>query len=140
MVTHEDFSRAEPARASSDRSFGLVVGSALFVIGLAPVIRAGAPRWWAVVAGGILLVLACVHPALLHGANLLWTRLGLLLNRVVSPIVIGLLFFFVFTPLGLLLRLFGKDPLRLRFDRTADTYWIKRDPPGPAPDSMANQF
>jgi hypothetical protein len=137
---HEDFSRAEPAHASTDRSFGLVVGGVLMIIGLAPLSRAHAPRWWAVAPGGILLVLGWLRQALLHGANLLWTQLGLLLNRVVSPIVIGVLFLFVFTPMGLVLRLLGKDLLRLHFDRAADSYWIKRDPPGPAPDSMANQF
>src|SRR5262245_17813666 len=117
MAAHEDFSRAETGRASSDRSFGFVVGGVLLIIGLAPLIRAHAPRWWVIPPGGILLVLAWLRPALLHRANLLWTQLGLLLNRAVSPIVIGLLFFFVFTPMGLLLRLLGKDPLRLRFDR-----------------------
>lgn len=140
MSAHEDFSRIEGMRAGSDRSFGLVVGGFLLIVGLTPLLKVQAPRWWALGSGAALLIAAGVRPSLLHPAHLLWIRLGYLLNRVVSPIVTGLLFFLVFTPMGLLLRLVGKDPLRLRFDRGAASYWIKREPPGPSPDSMRNQF
>ncbi len=66
--------------------------------------------------------------------------LGLLLGRVVSPIVMALLFFLVVTPTAFLFRLLGKDPLRLAAEPRAGTYWIERRPPGPPPDTMANQF
>ncbi|SRR5258706_12172150 len=138
MSAHEDFRRTEPVRGSSDRAFGLIVGGVLATIGVTPLIKGNAPRWPAVVAAAILLLLALIRPSMLHRANLLWTRLGLLLNRLVSPIVIGAMYYLVFTPLGLLLRRLGKDPLRLRFDRNAASYWIHREPP--TPDSMANQF
>jgi hypothetical protein len=67
-------------------------------------------------------------------------RFGLLLGRLVSPIVVGVLFFVVFTPFGLVMRAFGYDPLRLKADPRASTYWIERSPPGPAPESMKDQF
>ena len=89
---------------------------------------------------GIFLLLAALVPGVLAPANRLWTKFGLLLHHIVSPIALGILFFLVVTPTGLLMRLFGKDPLRLRFDPDADSYWIKRDPPGPAADSLKNQF
>jgi hypothetical protein len=81
-----------------------------------------------------------VRPGLLAGLNRQWTKLGVLLGKVVSPIALGLLFYCAIAPLGIVMRLAGKDPLRLKFDRAAESYWIRREPPGPAPDSMTNQF
>ena len=72
--------------------------------------------------------------------NKWWTKLGVLLYRIVSPVVLGLLFYLTVTPIALLLRLLGKDPLRLRRDPDGASYWIDRTPPGPAPESMKNQF
>jgi hypothetical protein len=62
------------------------------------------------------------------------------MNKIVSPLVLGMLFFTTITPLGIFMRLMGKDLLRLKFDKNATSYWIKRDPPGPPPESMQNQF
>ena len=72
--------------------------------------------------------------------NRLWMRLGLLLGRVVSPVAIGVVYYVSVVPTGLLMRALGKDPLRLKFDREAVSYWIKRDPPGPDPRDMSDQF
>lgn len=72
--------------------------------------------------------------------NRVWTQLGLLLGRVVSPVVAGLLFFLVVTPLGLLFRALGKDPLSLARNPGVNSYWINRHPPGPQPNSMLDQF
>jgi len=72
--------------------------------------------------------------------NKLWFHFGLLLHKIVSPLVMGLLFFVTVTPIGLLMRTLGKTPLKLEFDKDADSYWILRDPPGPAPDTMKRQF
>ena len=138
MSAHEDYTRTEPVRGSSDSAFGLIVGGVVTAIGLGPLIKGNTPRWAAVGAGVVLLLLALIRPSLLHGANLLWTRLGLLLHRLVSPILMATMFYLVFTPMGILLRLLGKDPLRLRFDRKPPRHWIHREPT--APDSMANQF
>jgi hypothetical protein len=79
-------------------------------------------------------------PNLLALPNRLWSRLGLLLNRIISPIALAFLFYVVVTPLGALMRAFGKDNLRLRRDDSDTSYWIKRNPPGPKPDSMNHQF
>jgi hypothetical protein len=79
-------------------------------------------------------------PVLLAGLNRLWIKLGVLLGKIVSPIALGILFYGVLTPIGALVRLSGKDPLRLKLDPGAVSYWISRTPPGPPPDSMTNQF
>jgi len=77
---------------------------------------------------------------LLAVPNRLWTRFGLLLGKVISPIMLGLLFFAVLVPIGALMRIFGQDPLRLKRDTAAGSYWIPRQPPGPPPGSLTNQF
>src|SRR5689334_15620145 len=97
-------------------------------------------RSWALLCGGLLIVAAVATPTFLAPLNRIWKRIGVLLSRIVSPIALGVLFFGVLVPTGLLMRLFGRDPMRLRFDRNASTYWIDRKPTGPAPDSMKRQF
>jgi hypothetical protein len=72
--------------------------------------------------------------------NRLWLKFGLLLYKVMNPLVLGLLFFVTITPIGLVMRAFGKDFLRMKMDRSAKSYWIDRAPPGPPPQSMKNQF
>ena len=62
------------------------------------------------------------------------------MGKIMAPIIMGALLYLVVTPIGLLMRLFGKDPLRLKMDPSSKSYWIKRDPPGPAPESMSDQF
>jgi len=140
MSTHEDFSRHAEARGSSDRAFGLVIGVFLILVALAPLRTHHSIRWWALAPAVLILAAAAVRPAWLHPLNRAWTGLGLLLGRVVTPIVTGVLFFLVVTPVAFLLRLFGKDPLRLARDAQAPTYWIERKPPGPPAESMVNQF
>ncbi|MBI1243533.1 MAG: hypothetical protein GC202_00875 [Alphaproteobacteria bacterium] len=94
--------------------------------------------WFA--ASAAFLAAALIYPRLLAPANRLWTKLGLLLYHVMNPLVMGLLFFTVITPMALVARALGKDFLRMRRDPAATSYWIFRDPPGPAPDTMKRQF
>lgn len=139
-MAHEDLTRARRIEGSSDRSFGLVFAGVFLLVAFWPLLHGRSPRWWASgVAVGFGLV-ALVRPVLLAVFNRLWSKLGVLLGRVVSPIALGILFYGVLTPTGAMIRLTGKDPLRLRRDRGAKTYWIAREPPGPAPDSMTHQF
>ena len=92
-------------------------------------------RAWALGAAAAFLLLACVWTAPLRPLNYLWLKLGLLLFHVVSPLALGLLFYLTITPIGLLMRACGKDPLRLRRDPAAASYWLPREPPGLAPES-----
>jgi len=137
---HEDFARHNSPRTSSDRQFGFVLGLFLAVIALWPALSRGRPRTDLLIAGGILILIAAVAPFLLRPLNRAWTALGMLLGRIMNPVVMAALYYVVFTPWGLLLRLFGRDPLRLRLDPRATSYWVERQPPGPAPESMTNQF
>src|SRR5262249_22730421 len=140
-MTHEDFSRIDKTKGSSDRSFGLVIGGAFLLIGLMPLLHAPhRPRWWAIAIAVMLAALAQFSPGLLAPLNELWLRFGLMLHRIVSPIILALLFYTTVLPVGLLMRAFGKDPMRLRKDPAAETYWVMRDAPGPSPESMTQQF
>lgn len=137
---HEDLHREQRVDVSSDRSFGLVMSAALLVVGLWPLVSGRPVRPWALVAALVLAAFALFAPRVLRRPNLLWAKLGLLLGKVVSPVVLGVLFFLMLAPFGLVMRALGKDPLRLTLDRDATTYWIERNPPGPAPGSMSDQF
>ena len=140
MNLHEDLNRKQEIHGSSDRSFGIVFAIFFSVVAFAPLRRQQPVRWWALSLGFVFLAVALARPGLLRPLNRVWTHLGLLLGRVVSPVVAGLLFYLVVTPLGLLFRALGKDPLCLARNPEAQSYWIIRRPPGPPPNSMLDQF
>ena len=110
------------------------------IIGLLPLLSEEPVRWWAWIAAALFCGLAFARPTLLAPLNRLWFRFGLLLNRITSPLLMGLFFFGMITPYGCVLRWLGKDLLRLRFDPSAKSYWIERKPPGPAPETIKRQF
>jgi hypothetical protein len=139
-MAHEDLNRKQQVAGSSDRAFGVVSVGVCLVVALGPLRYGHAPRWWGFAAAAVFALIALLRPALLAIPNRLWTRLGVLLGKVVSPIALGILFYAVLTPVAVVLRCTGQDPLRLKIDRGADSYWIARKPPGPPPDSMGNQF
>jgi len=137
---HEDLTREQYVEGSSDRSFGLVIAAVFLLVALGPLRHGHVPRWWALAVSSVFALVALVKPKLLSRLNWLWMKLGLMLGKVVSPIALGILFYAVLTPLAVVVRLTGKDPLRLKLDPAAQSYWILRKPPGPRPDSMKNQF
>jgi hypothetical protein len=138
--THEDFRRhGAHGKLPSNRSFGLVFTAFFSVLAFWPLVRHGAPvRLWAAGAAGVMLLLALVSPQVLEPANRLWMKLGLLLGRIVNPIVLSLMFFLVFTPVALILRWIGRDLLGLRRSPQAASYWIPREPIEPG--TLKNQF
>jgi hypothetical protein len=137
---HENLAREYDTGGGSDKSFGIVFAVVFLIVSLLPLLHGGSPRLWALALAAAFLIVALTRPGLLAPLNRLWTKFGLLLHKVVNPLVMGLLFFATVTPIGLLMRLFGKDPLRLKIDRQAESYWIDRVPPGPSPESIKNQF
>lgn len=139
-MTHEDLRREHIGAGSSNRGFGLVMGGFFLVVALLPVASGGDVHWWSLAPALGFTTLALAWPRALAPLNRMWMRLGLLLHRLVNPVILGIVFYGVVTPTGLLMRALGKDPLRLRCDPNAGSYWIERDPPGPAPDSLKNQF
>jgi predicted membrane metal-binding protein len=137
---HEDFSRDDHVKAGSDRGFGFVFAGFFALVSALSWWRGHTGWRWALPLAALFLLVALVYPRILNPLNRLWLKLGLLLYKVVNPIVLGLLFFLTITPIGFLMRALGKDFLRLRLDGDAKSYWIERTPPGPPPQSMRNQF
>ena len=137
--THENFSRGEASSPGSDRTFGLVMAGALALLAFVNGWHHGRLWPWELTLAGLFLSAAWLRPALLNPLNRLWMKLGLLLHRIVNPIVMGLLFYGTIWPTGLVMRMRGRDLLRLKREPDADTYWIAR-PPGPLPETMRDQF
>lgn len=124
----------------SDRGFGLVFAALCAGIGTFPLLGGGPPRVWALTVAGGFLLLAFLRAGWLAPLRRAWFRFGMLMQRLLSPVVLALIYFGVVTPVGLLRRAFGTDPLARRFDPEARSYWIRREPPGPAPESLSRQF
>jgi hypothetical protein len=139
-MSHESYDRADAVTGGSDRAFGLVFAAVFLIVAFFPVAFGGSIRFWSVAVASVFLATALLRPAILAPLNRLWTRFGALLHRIVSPIVLGFMFFAVITPMGLLRRMLVKDPLHMRFDPQASSYWVERKPPGPPPESLINQF
>lgn len=127
--------------APSDRSFGFTFVVVFLLIAAWQAWSSGL-----LVAGvfaaasAVTLLITLVRPALLAPFNRLWMKFGALLHAVVNPIVLGGMYFLLITPIGIGMRIFGRDALKRRLDPQAASYWEKRDPPGPAPDSLPFQF
>jgi len=130
----------EKVKRSSNRTLGIVFAAFFTLIAFLPMLRGHAARRWALPVAGIFLVVAIAAPGVIEPLNRAWTALGALLHAVVNPIVLGVLFYLIFTPFGWLLRRMGKDFLRLRPEPEADSYWIPRVPAGPKPETMVRQF
>lgn len=140
---HERLEHDEHLEGPSDRAFGLTVGGILIALGSIKALFFSGWNFLAlalVAIGALLSFAALIAPALLAPANRAWMALGLLLFRIVNPLVMFLIYATTVVPIGVAMRLFGKDPLRLRRDPSAASYWIPRQPPGPPPQSMRNQF
>jgi hypothetical protein len=138
--SHDLQARQEAVKTSSDRSFGFVFAVVFALLGGLSLYNAGHRwPWWFAIAAAFALI-ALVVPRALAPLNRLWAKFGLLIHAIVSPIILAVLFYACIMPFGLLMRLFGKDPLRRRFEPEAASYWIRREPPGPAPDTFKNQF
>jgi hypothetical protein len=132
---------ADGAVLPSNRRFGIFF-AAVFAAATAFGIYKGWAGWLIALVGAAcaaLLIATLVAPTVLAPLNKAWFHLGILIGRVVSPIVVGALFFLLITPTALVTRLFGRDQLRLK-RQNVDSYWIDREPPGPALDSFKHQF
>lgn len=128
------------AMMPSDRKFGAFF--ALIFLALATYFGIQVSGSWAIlfaIAAIVFALLAAISPRRLHMLNTLWFRFGMLLGRIVNPLVLGLMFFVLLTPIGVVMRMFGRDELKLR-KRNVETYWIRREPTGPEPETFKNQF
>ena len=128
-----------PAPIPSNRSFGMTMMVLFALIGLFPLIDDEPVRLWALGTAGALLLTTLVAPATLTLPNRLWMGFGVVAGKVTNPLVLGLVFFLFVTPLSLLLRALRQDPLGLRLDDEADTYWQSAESPWDR-ESMRRQF
>jgi hypothetical protein len=138
--THERLVADEVVSGSSNRSFGFTFAIVFTIVAFWPLVRGRSVRVWALIAAAAFLLAALALPRVLAPLSQLWLKFGLFLHACISPMIMGLVFYTTVTPIGLVRRLLGQDPLGLRFDSGAVTYWIERHPPGPAPDTMPRQF
>ena len=106
-------------------TFGILFFILFLIIGLYPLKSEGLIRIWSVVLSLVFLIITIIRPNLFTFINKLWIQFGILLGKIISPVVMGLVFFFVVTPIGILVRIFKKDVMGLK--RGANTYWINRE-------------
>ena len=113
-------------RMSSNRNFGLVFFFIFLIVGLLPLLKEEPFRIWSIVIAIIFLILGLMNSKLLTPLNKLWFKFGLFLGSIVSPIVMGIVFFLVITPIGFVMKIMGKDLLNKKKDNDKKSYWINR--------------
>ena len=123
-------------KISSNRSFGIVFFIVFFLVALYPLLTNQEIRLWALIISVIFLILGLLKSKLLNPLNKLWFRFGIFLGKIISPIIMGIIFFLVVTPIGIIMRLLGKDLLNLKYNKEK-SYWIEKDGPK---SKMKNQF
>ncbi len=139
MIGHESLQAYRTTRLGSNRSFGLVFAGFFALVSLWPLLRHEPLRLWALGIAFVFLALGLFASDWLAPLNRIWFKLGLALHAVVSPVILGLLYFAILVPFAQILRWRGHDALRLKQSEAA-TYWIARDPAGPRAGAMTKQF
>lgn len=139
---HDLLTRDHHISEGSDRSFGLVFAAVFLLVAVWPLFQDFSAfaqvRLWALAIAVLLVVVSLVRPVLLAPANRLWIRFGLLLSRVLGPVILMVMYFVVLTPVALVMRLTGKDLLHLKPEKSQPTYWLPRDQERAG--SMRDQF
>ena len=115
-------------KISSNRSFGIVFFVVFLLVSFYPLINEENIRYWSLFISFIFLILGLLNSKILTPLNKIWFKFGILLGKIISPFIMGIIFFFVVTPIGLLMRIFKKDLLNLRFNNDK-SYWIKKKGP-----------
>ena len=123
-------------KISSNRTFGIFFFIIFFIIGIYPTLDGGNFRYWSLIICFLFLILGLKNSKILFPLNKFWLKLGLFLGRIFSPIVMGMIFFLLITPIGLIMRVFKKDLLNLRYNKSK-SYWIKKKG---SKSLMKNQF
>ena len=124
-------------KISSNRNFGLVFFFIFLVVSIWPLTHNETPRIWSAIISLAFLILVLTRSKLLTPLNRLWAKFGIILGAIIAPIVMGVVFFLVITPIGLVMKIIGKDLLSIKYDKKKETYWVKRDKPT---STMKQQF
>ena len=123
-------------KISSNRSFGIVFFVVFLIIALYPLLNNEGIRIWSIIISLVFLILGLINSKVLNPLNKLWFKFGILLGKIISPLIMGLIFFLVVTPIGILMRILGKDLLNLKYNANR-SYWIEKNEPK---SKMKNQF
>ena len=122
---------------SSNRSFGIVFFVVFLLIGFYPLLNQEELKSWALITSFIFLILGMMKSKILTPFNKIWFKFGIFLGKIISPLIMGLIFFLVVTPTGIFMRILGKDLLNLKFKRDKKSYWLEKTDPK---SKMKNQF
>ena len=139
-IAHEDLARPDNVKIGSERSFGFVFAAACSLVAAWMLFNSRLAFWPWIIAAAFFAVAATAIPVALRPLNVLWFKFGQLLHSVISPVILGVMFYAVVVPIGLLMRAMGRRPLGLTLHRNVESYWVWRRPPGPPPESFRNQF
>ena len=123
-------------KISSNKSFGIVFFVIFLLIAIYPLTNGGDIRIWSGIISFIFLVLGLLNSSILTPLNRSWFKFGIYLGKIISPLIMGIIFFFVVTPIGLVMRILGKDVLNLKYNKN-QSYWIEKNGPK---SKMKNQF
>ncbi len=126
----------DDVKISSNRNFGIVFFVVFLLVALYPLINSEEIRLWSLIISIIFLILGLLNSKILAPFNKIWFKFGILLGKIISPLIMGIIFFLVVTPIGFIMRLLGKDVLNLKFNKNK-SYWIEKDGPK---SKMKNQF
>ena len=126
----------DDVKISSNRSFGIVFFIVFLLIALYPLINSEDIRTWSFITSIIFLILGLINSKILTPFNKLWLKLGIFLGKIISPIIMVIIFFLVVTPIALIMRILGKDVLNLKYNNSK-SYWIEKNGPK---SKMKNQF
>ena len=137
---HENLDRDHAVEGPSDRSFGVTFAVVLSLFAALSYWKSGDLWPYLIGAGGLFGLAALLRPGVLAPLNRLWMKFGLVLHKVMTPLIMGLLFFGVMMPFGVVMRLSGKNLLGLKPEGEKASYWVERNPAGPDAASMPNQF
>ena len=117
----------EKEKLPSNRNFGIVFFIVFVIIGLWPLLANNEIRNWSIFISLIFLFLGLINSKLLNPLNRIWFNFGIILGKIISPIIMGIIFYLVVTPTGLIMRFLRKDILRLKFDKKSRSYWIEKN-------------
>ncbi len=123
-------------KISSNRNFGIVFFIVFLVVATYPLINSSEIRIWSLILSLLFLILGLINSKILTPLNKLWFKFGIFLGKTISPVIMGIIFFFVVTPIGFIMRLLSKDILNLKYNKE-NSYWIKKTGPK---SKMKNQF
>ena len=121
---------------TTNRSFGIVFFIVFLIIGVYPILNEGDARFWSLIISVIFLILGILNSKALNPLNKLWFKFGIFLGKIFSPLIMGIIFFLVVTPIGLIMRFIGKDILNLKFNNDK-SYWVEKKG---LKSKMKNQF